>query len=141
MNAKVKTPLVIVGQIGRYKFKAEVHPRARLIICSSERFGGFLPNSDAEARARIIARRLFMSRAPLAAFFRFWRFVEVQTCFGDVRLTRVSGLKGNSGGFTAEYHDLTPREAKKVEPFFQSLRDEAKSRPQFVETLPPSATR
>lgn len=137
MKLKITTPLVIVGQVGRHKFKAEVHPHARLIVCSSERFGGFLPNTDAEARARIIAARLFMRHAPLASMFGVWLFIEAQTCFGDVRLAKVTGLKGNGGGWRAEYQDLTPEEAKRVEPFIQSLKDEAKSRTPICEDTTP----
>lgn len=160
MKAKVRTPLMIVGQVGRNKFKAEVHPHARLIVCSSEPCGGLLPNNDTEERARIIAKQLFIRRPLVPLMFRFWLYVEVQTCFDEILVRKIVGLKRRGRGLYADYEDLTAREAKKVEPFIQSLRQQfeiqkesqkpewarkldalSRLNPHFVRTLPPSATR
>lgn len=157
MKAKVRTPLVIVGQVGRNKFKAEVYPLDCLIVCSSEPCGGLLPNNDTEERARIIAKQLFIRRPLVPLIFRFWLYVEVQTCFDELFVRKIVGLKRRGRGLYADYEDLTPREAKKVEPFIQPLRKQfelekesqklewakkldalSKLRPQFVRTLPPS---
>ena len=127
MKIKITTPLVIVGQVGRNKFKAEVHPQARVIVCSSEPVGELLPNNDTEERARFIAKRLFMRHAPLSMLFRFWLYVEAQTCFGDVTLKRI-GSKRQNGQLCTTYEDLTPEEAKKVQPLIQSARDQLESR-------------
>jgi hypothetical protein len=122
MKAKVRTPIAIVGQVGRNKFKAEVYPLDCLIVCSPEPCGGLLPNHDTEERARIIARQLFIRRPFIPLIFRFWLYVEVQTCFDELFVTKIVGLKRRGRGLYADYEDLTPKEAKKVEPFLQSLR-------------------
>jgi hypothetical protein len=160
MKAKARTPVVIVGQVGRNKFKAEVYPLDCLIVCFSEPCGGLLPNNDTEERARIIAKQLFIRRPFIPLIFRLWLYVEVQTCFDEILVRKTVGLKRRGRGLYADYEDLTAREAKKVEPFIQSLRQQfeiqkesqkperarkldalSKLRPQFVRTLPPSATR
>jgi hypothetical protein len=127
MKLKINTPIVNVGQVGRNKFKAEVHPQARVIICSSEPVGELLPNNDTEERARFIAKRLFLRHAPLSMMFRFWLYVEAQTCFGEVTLKRI-GSKRQNGKLCTTYEDLTPEEAKKVQPLIQSTRDQLESR-------------
>jgi hypothetical protein len=140
MKLKINTPLVIVGQVGRNKFKAEVHPQARVIVCSSEPSGGLLPNNDTEKRARFIARRLLLRRAPLSMFLRFWLYVEAQTCFGEVTLKRI-GSKRQQGTVCTAYDDLTPEEASKVQPLIESLQDAVKSLSTNLRTPSPSATR
>lgn len=142
MKAKARTPVVIVGQVGRNRFKAEVYPLDCLIVCFSEPRGGLLPNAATEERARIIAKQLFIRRPFIPLIFRFWLYVEVQTCLDKISVTKVTGLKRRGRGLYAEYADLTPREAKKVEPFIQSLRKAVSEfRPPFVETQSPSSTR
>lgn len=130
MKAKVGTPLVILGQVGRNKFKAEVYPRARLIVCSSEPYGELLPNSATEERARIIATQLLGHW--VLVIFRFWLYVEAQTAYREVWFTKVTGLTWSGRHDSTNYRSLTPSEAKKVEPFIQSFQDEAKSRNQSV---------
>lgn len=140
MKPKTKTPVLIVGQIDGNAFQAEVHPRHRVIICSSEPLGVLLPNADTEERARIIARRLFMRHAPLSLFFRFWLFVEVQTCFGDVRLTRITYQGRSNGADPVGYHDLTPQETNRIAPLIQSFQEQLGTN-EAVSTPSPSASR
>jgi len=159
MKLKINTPLVIVGQVGRNKFKAEVHPQVRVIVCSSEPLGGLLPNNDTEERARFIAKRLFLRRAPLSMFLRFWLYVEAQTGFGEVELLRVRSQRQH-GRDCASYHGLTAKEGRKVQPLVQSMREQLESwvesqkpewagrmdalrraQPKSVSTPSPSATR
>jgi hypothetical protein len=59
--------------------------------------------------------------------FRFWLYVEAQTCFGDFTLKRI-GSKRQNGELCTTYEDLTPEEAKKVQPLIQSTRDQLESR-------------
>lgn len=122
MKAKVRTSIVIVGQVERHKFKAEVYPLNCLIVCSSEPCGEILPGSKTEERARIIAKQLFIRHPFIPLIFRFWLYVEVQTCSPELCVRKIVGLKRRGRGLYAAYQDLTPREAKKVEPFIQSLR-------------------
>lgn len=158
MKAKIRTPLVILGQIGRDKFKAEVYPGARLIVCSGEPFGGFLPNDGTEERARIIAKQLLGHW--VFVIFRFWFYVEVQTTYREISFTKVTGLTWSGRNDSRSYRSLTPEEAKKVEPFIQSLRKQFEIQkesqkpeweknldalsqnpdPQFVRTPPPNAS-
>ena len=159
MKLKINTPLVIVGQVGRNKFKAEVHPQARVIICSSEPVGELLPNNDTEERARFIAKRLFLRRAPLSMFLRFWLYVEAQTGFGEVELLRIRSQRQH-GRDCASYHGLTAKEGRKVQPLVHSMREQLeswvesqkpewarrvnalrKAQPKSVSTPSPSATR
>ena len=159
MKLKINTPLVIVGQVGRNKFKAEVHPQARVIVCSSEPLGGLLPNGDTEQRARFIAKRLLLRHAPLSMFFRFWLYVEAQTGFGEVELLRIRSQRQH-GRDCASYHGLTAKEGSKVQPLVQSMREQLeswvesqkpewarrmdalrKAQPKSVSTPSPSATR
>ena len=127
MKVKINTPLVIIGQVGRNKFKAEVHPQARVIVCSSEPLGGLLPNNDTEERARFIAKRLFLRHAPLSMMFRFWLYAEAQTCFGEVELLRIRSQRQH-GRDCASYHGLTAKDARKVQPLVQSMREQLESR-------------
>ena len=123
MKVKINTPLVIVGQVGRNKFKADVHPQARVIVCASEPLGGLLPNGDPENRARFIAKRLRLGRVSLSMFLRFWLYVEAQTCYGEVTLKRIR-MNRQCGPLAAGFEDLTPEEASKVEPLIQSMREQ-----------------
>jgi hypothetical protein len=160
MKPKVKTPVVMVGQVGRNKFKAEIHFHPRVIVCSCEPLDALLSNNDTEERARIIAKRFLGRSAPMTSLFRLWLFIEVQTCLDEILVRKVTGLKGRGRGRCADYEELTTREAKVVEPFIHPLREQfekekesqkpewarkldalSKLRPQSVRTLPPSVVR
>jgi hypothetical protein len=91
-------------------------------VCSSEPFGELLPNSATEERARIIAKELLVHHRTVVVF-RFWLYVEVQTAYDELRFRRITGLtwrRRNSGW----YEMLTPKEAQKIQPFIQSLRNQ-----------------
>jgi hypothetical protein len=139
MILKDKMPVVIVGQVGRNNFKAEVYPRARLIVCFREPFGEPLPNIDTEERARIIAEQLFVRHWTIV-IFRFWLYVEVQTCFREIRFSKITGLTWSRRKDLANYKVLTPKEANRIEPFIQSLREQFEihkesQKPEWVKKL------
>lgn len=124
MKPKTKAPVLIVGQIDGNAFQAEVHSQARVIVCSSQPFGRLLPNADTEARVRFIARKLSKPSPPLWLLFRFWLLVEVQTCFGDVRVKRITRQAKSGGADGLAYQEPTPEQTQRIAPFIQSFHEQ-----------------
>lgn len=118
MNNKHYT---VHGKIGDDLYRAEIHPREHVILCSSGAFGGLLKNADTERRASDIAKRsllehgrpLVVANVPLLSN---WLYVEVQTCFEDIRLAKIKGLKVIRRGLTASYERLSDKEKDIVDP-------------------------
>lgn len=115
------THYTVHGQIGDDKYRAEIHPQERVILCSSGAFGGLLKNADTERRASDIAKRALTEHRRAVIFddvplFNGWRFVEVQTCFEYIRLAKVTGLKAFAGRSNAIYNDLSPEDKTIVAP-------------------------
>jgi hypothetical protein len=111
----------ILGQIKGNKYRAEIHPQAQVILCSSGVFGGLLHNADTENRAADIAKRALLEPSlpeifASVPFFKDWLFVEVQTCFEDIRLAKVTGLEVIKRGLTAVYQQFSAGEKAIVDP-------------------------
>ena len=118
MNNKHYT---VHGKIGDELYRAEIHPREHVILCSSGVFGGLLKNADTERRASDIAKRSLLEHGrPLVVAnvppLKNWLYVEVQTCFEDIRLSKIRGLKVIRRGLTAAYERLTEKEKTIVDP-------------------------
>ena len=115
------TYYTVHGKIGGDTYRAEIHPQERVILCSSGTFGGTLKNMDTETRAADFAKRALTKHHRLVIFdtvpgFKGWLFVEVQTCFAYIRLTKVTGLKALTGRSNANYKDLSPADKSSVAP-------------------------
>ena len=118
MNNKHYT---VHGKIGDDLYRAEIHPREHVILCSSGTFGGLLTNADTERRASDIAKRALLEYGRPLVFanmppFKNWLFVEVQTCFPATQLAKVTGLKVFAENYAANYGELSAEESATVEP-------------------------
>lgn len=111
----------VLGKIEGETYRAEIHPKERVILCSSGSFGGLLKQTNSERRASDIAKRaltehrrpVILTKVPL---FKGWLYVEVQTRFKDIRLAKIAGLKVIRRGLTASYKQLSAKEKGIVDP-------------------------
>jgi hypothetical protein len=118
MKTASTAPILIVGQFGDYAFQAEVYGKDRIIICSSGDSERVLENPNTESRARFVVREL-LKRHWRFVHFPAWLYVEVQTCWGDVRVKKITGLKYTGNGESTRYEDLSSDEAERVLPLLR----------------------
>lgn len=133
VNTIKNKPVLILGQIGPDRFKAEIHPKERVVLCSGEFLNEPLKTSDAERRASLIGKRLLTHHWLFLNFkdwlcFKNWLFVEVQTCFGKPQFAKVTGLRIRNGGRSARYEDLSPEEDQLIQPLINPFLGNLRSR-------------
>jgi hypothetical protein len=103
---------LITGQIGHHAFKAEIHPEQHTILILANDKNEVLPNQQTEQRIQYVAARLTLLHR-LFFLLKLWHIVEVQTCFDDVRLAKITGQR-SGGGWWAVYNRLTAKELEVV---------------------------
>lgn len=122
----------VLGETEGETYRAEIYPTEKVILCSSGVFGGLLRQNNTERRMSDIAKRalaehhrpVILTKVPL---FKGWIVVEVQTCFRDILLSSVKGLKTFGKRLTAEYKRLSDEERAIVEPLLPGFIDRLKT--------------